>query len=318
MPSVSPLGIPSLDEIGHSRESLIHALSHESNLPSTEVAAATLYADQVEPDILAVIEQACIQDIDPASERLFFRGLHILGGRQFTAVYRPLIAFLRGPQKRIDRLLGDVVTETLSKILAGVFDGDEEPLRTLVTDAAVDPFVRQAALQALGFLYFEDRIDRKGFEQFLLRLDVERAWPPDDDVMWHAWMSVIGVLGMEAFAPRVRAAFADGRIAPHWCSEGHFDELLKAAIERPADRTRLASEQLGYIEDVLQELERWPTEDDFPAEDDAAANAGPITGSGLVDRAARYVPAVNPFRGVGRNDPCPCGSGKKAKKCCLQ
>jgi SEC-C motif-containing protein len=25
----------------------------------------------------------------------------------------------------------------------------------------------------------------------------------------------------------------------------------------------------------------------------------------------------NPFKGVGRNDPCPCGSGKKFKKCCL-
>lgn len=27
--------------------------------------------------------------------------------------------------------------------------------------------------------------------------------------------------------------------------------------------------------------------------------------------------AINPFKGVGRNDPCPCGSGKKFKKCCL-
>ena len=25
---------------------------------------------------------------------------------------------------------------------------------------------------------------------------------------------------------------------------------------------------------------------------------------------------VNPFKEVGRNDPCPCGSGKKFKKCC--
>ena len=25
----------------------------------------------------------------------------------------------------------------------------------------------------------------------------------------------------------------------------------------------------------------------------------------------------NPFRNVGRNDPCPCGSGNKFKKCCL-
>lgn len=27
--------------------------------------------------------------------------------------------------------------------------------------------------------------------------------------------------------------------------------------------------------------------------------------------------AKNPYKGVGRNDPCPCGSGKKFKKCCL-
>jgi len=25
----------------------------------------------------------------------------------------------------------------------------------------------------------------------------------------------------------------------------------------------------------------------------------------------------HPFKGVGRNDPCPCGSGRKFKKCCL-
>ena len=28
-------------------------------------------------------------------------------------------------------------------------------------------------------------------------------------------------------------------------------------------------------------------------------------------------PVANPNRNVGRNDPCPCGSGKKYKKCCL-
>lgn len=27
-------------------------------------------------------------------------------------------------------------------------------------------------------------------------------------------------------------------------------------------------------------------------------------------------PYMNPFAGIGRNNPCPCGSGKKFKKCC--
>jgi uncharacterized protein len=38
-------------------------------------------------------------------------------------------------------------------------------------------------------------------------------------------------------------------------------------------------------------------------------------------RRAEYAPATQPVRRseprVGRNDPCPCGSGKKYKKCCL-
>ncbi|HDP54206.1 MAG TPA: prepilin peptidase, partial [Bacteroidetes bacterium] len=25
---------------------------------------------------------------------------------------------------------------------------------------------------------------------------------------------------------------------------------------------------------------------------------------------------INPLKTIGRNDPCPCGSGKKYKKCC--
>jgi hypothetical protein len=32
---------------------------------------------------------------------------------------------------------------------------------------------------------------------------------------------------------------------------------------------------------------------------------------------ARSQRVENPFKGVGRNSPCPCGSGKKFKKCCL-
>ena len=39
-------------------------------------------------------------------------------------------------------------------------------------------------------------------------------------------------------------------------------------------------------------------------------------------RRAQNRPSAEPFRHsaarVGRNDPCPCGSGKKHKKCCLQ
>jgi preprotein translocase subunit SecA len=51
----------------------------------------------------------------------------------------------------------------------------------------------------------------------------------------------------------------------------------------------------------------------------ASAKPGPSRGSDIVSEAAAAVEKARPVRvgpKVGRNDPCPCGSGKKYKHCC--
>ena len=51
----------------------------------------------------------------------------------------------------------------------------------------------------------------------------------------------------------------------------------------------------------------------------SAAILIPVTAA-VVFSSGRCAPTVTPFvredRKVGRNEPCPCGSGKKFKKCC--
>jgi uncharacterized protein len=322
MSQAAAVRIPLLEETGHTPESLLNALRNERELPGTEIAFATLYADAIEPDVVAVVERAQREDLDIASGRLLFRGIHILGGRRLTAAYRPLLAMLRGPQDRVEALLGDAVTENLSRILAGLFDGDEQPLYALVADANVDSFVRDAALRALAVLAFEGRIDRTAFETFLVRFDEARLAAAEDEVMWHGWMTAVAVLGLTALAPRVRAAFADGRIAPEWYDESDFDVLLNEALDRPNDRARLADEHMGYIDDVLVALERFIETDDA---DDGAYDADDGDDVFTDDAETTWpswselgLPTRDPYRDVGRNDPCPCGSGKKFKKCCLQ
>jgi uncharacterized protein DUF1186/SEC-C motif-containing protein len=305
MAQALPAGIPQLEDTPHSCESIVAALRTSAVTPSTEVAFGTLYAASIEPDILAVLNRALREDLDTPDQRLLFRGIHILGGRQMTSAFRPFIAFLRGPGERVETL-GDAITETLPKILAGLFDGDDEPLRALITDTKVDPFVRAAGLRAMGTLCFDGRIGRETLAAYLQRLDDERLL--DDEFLWDTWMAVVGVLGMTDLAPQVRAAFADERIPPHLSGEKDFDKLLREALERPDDRERIGKEGMGTIEDVLAELEQWPEWDDEATDDD------------LLDWAAEDFalhPVHNPFRDVGRNDPCPCGSGKKFKKCCL-
>jgi hypothetical protein len=316
-----PAGL--IDKAPDHLESLVDALRNESALPAAEIAVATLYADVIEADVVAVLLRAQHEDLDVPSGRLLFRGIHILGGRRLSAAYRPLVAFLSGPQDRVETLLGDAVTENLSQILAGLFDGDERPLRDLIADASVDSFVREAALRALAFLAFDGRSDRAAFEAFLQHFDEDKLPAADDDVMWHAWMTAVAVLGLTKLEPRVRKAFADGRIPPHWCDEDDFVALLNAAIERPNDRMRLEGESMGYIDDVIVALEKFATgDDDFGDTGADFGDTGADFGADsdeledLRKRLATTLPAHNPYRHVERNDPCPCGSGKKFKKCC--
>jgi preprotein translocase subunit SecA len=49
------------------------------------------------------------------------------------------------------------------------------------------------------------------------------------------------------------------------------------------------------------------------AEADGLISAEPAPGKGQTVQATTLAPS--PYSGVGRNDPCPCGSGKKFKKC---
>ena len=42
------------------------------------------------------------------------------------------------------------------------------------------------------------------------------------------------------------------------------------------------------------------------------------TGNSASDKTVKQQPVRNKDKKVGPNDPCPCGSGKKYKKCCLQ
>jgi len=118
----------------------------------------------------------------------------------------------------------------------------------------------------------------------------------------------------------VEQAYADDRIPPEYSELEEFRAgLAEALAAAPDDGRRFEREHVGYLEDVLVELE--PFNFAPPGEKSTASLAGsrqhwdydPFPFHNSVDR---WAPAHNPMRHVGRNDPCPCGSGRKYKKCC--
>ncbi|MDB5710607.1 MAG: uncharacterized protein JWL96_2677 [Sphingomonas bacterium] len=291
-------------------EHFIEELATSEGLPRGAIIMCTIRIDEAAPELRAVLARVVLGNaLDEAEGRLLFRGLHILGGGRDSRTCAPLLRLLRRPIEDIDELVGDALTESMSRILAGVFDGDVDALLALAVAAGVDEFVRDAVLGAAAFLAWEGRIDRGYFERFLIRFFEEHA-AEDGDHAWCGWQEAVALLGLRPLEPLVERAFAEERIAPMFTSKKYFDADLAEAESAPDDIGRFERAGLSYIEDVVAALEWTDVVEDVPVSDSTVD--APDYGW-----APASMPVINHWRNIGRNDPCPCGSGKKFKKCCL-
>jgi hypothetical protein len=296
-------------------ENYLDLIATEERLPVYAIGMCLIRIEEAAPPLRAILAKAAAGE--PLSEEqctLLFRGVYILGGARDIQSCQPLLRLLRLPQDELDDLLGDALTEGMPRIIAGVFDGDAEALFALVADRSADPFVREAALDAAIFLTWNGSIERDRLTR-LLEQSYEEKFAEDDDPVWESWIRAIALLGLRDMAGLVYRGWEEGRFVDWAIGREEFEEILSEAEQRPDDASRFEEFGLGYIEDVADAL-AWSDRREFDEEDEFPN--GDIFDRGDLDAAwTPSEPVRNPWRDVGRNDPCPCGSGKKFKKCCL-
>ncbi|GMO29220.1 MULTISPECIES: UPF0149 family protein [Bradyrhizobium] len=119
----------------------------------------------------------------------------------------------------------------------------------------------------------------------------------NDDVIWEIWMS-----GFEKAVALRPAAWKELLDADADTAAAMSGMLLLAEIARGDKDAKLDDPILTAAPDMIGDfvviLNEW-----------RLANYQPVQG---IDPRADAAPGKK----VGRNDPCPCGSGKKYKKCC--
>ncbi len=289
-------------------------LGTSEELPSFSVGLCTARYQDVAPKLLELLERAAAgETFDENERRMFFRGLHIIGGCRDPRAFQPLLRMVRRPADDVNDLLGNAAWDTLPQIVAGIFDGNAAALLDAVVDRNIEESVRDSLLAAGTFLTWEGRIARQEFVEFLTRFHAERL-APEGDTVWFAWAHAITLLGLHDMWPAMLAAMEAGVLPLKSWELADFENELAAAEATPQDIARFAEGSLGYIDDVVVALERCGDSLDFDIdEDDDFMPPIAVRRSWPPDNA----PATNPLRGVGRNDPCPCGSGKKAKRCCM-
>ena len=221
-----------------------------------------------------------------------FFGLHLLAEKRETAAFAPLVAVALEGDPLYD-MIGDGTDETLPSLFISLYDGDFATLRKLVEAPQAHPWARVAAIETLCWFVHKDEIAlaeaRTMFSGWF-----ETLQPRETNDVWYGLQSGVALLGLADLEPLVARAFRQKLVDASILNFEDFQDDLRAAR---ADRDGFFEQRgLNPIEDAVAALEVF----DVEAED-----------------LEPPAPVENKFRDVGRNDPCPCGSGKKFKKCCL-
>ena len=289
---------------------ILHQLATTDGLPVEAIQAARAQRAILTPAFVRVVERVAAGSADPNDVDALFLVFHLLGEWREKSAYRPLCALLRLANDDLRRGLSGAVTETSHRVMAAVFDGDPTPLQAIIRDPEANEFIRSRMCEALAMVTLRGELPREAAAAFLRECFDELA-PQDECFVWDGWQSAIAMLGLVELVPLVRQAFEREFISPCSLSFENFEEDLDRALAGGATSASLRAPEFDLFGDTVEEFSSWAF-----ARPKRTAKEKPAGGE-VVWRSFDNGPAVNPYRNVGRNDPCPCGSGKKFKKCCL-
>ncbi len=291
-------------------EKILHELTYTEGLPKEALRAASARRGEMVPLFLEEIETYLA--LEPAARAMptpLFFIFHLLGEWREKAAYRPFACLLRLPGHEIDVIFGDGITSTSHRVMAAVFDGDSAPLCEIFLDPHAEQFMRSRMCEALAMVTLRGELDRAMAGRILRDAFMEMQ-PQAQNFVWFGWQSAIAMLGLSDLTDLVKKAFDRGFIDSHALQFDHFEQDLRRGIERLGEPWRPDDYEYTLFGDTIDELSGWYCFSEQYSEDQERRRQGEANRVGSL-------PLENPFKSIGRNDPCPCGSGKKFKRCCL-
>jgi hypothetical protein len=279
------------------------------------VEAAVARQEEITPELLRILEGTVDRAVQLDAEGDYMAHLYamfLLAQFRETRAYPLVVRFASLPGDLLDSLCGDFITDDLGQILASVCGGELAGIQSLIENETIDEWVRGAALSSLVTLVAAGQKSRDEIVSYfagLFRGKLVRKWSH----VWDALVSYGSDLYPEELLEDIKQAYEDGLVDPGFIG---FDDVKRdMAMGKDRILARLADNpHRRLVDDTVAEMGWWacfregsrngansPTE--VPSKD------GPRPG-GAASQIVRAAPKI------GRNEQCPCGSGKKYKKCC--
>lgn len=285
----------------------------KDKLPEEAIQEARQHRELMIPRLieeLRMATSAARQGAPPKGNAHFF-AIFLLTEFEAEEAFPAILEAFSLPGELPFDLFGDAVTSALARILARFAADRPQVVDTLIRDSDLNEYVRWEAAQCYVHFVRDGHLTR---DEAVERLGQHLRWAVGEKDV-----AVISCLISElaAFAPQ--EALADITQAYQLGLVDAFLIDLETVKSRCAEGEELVHEELARcpetgIKDTIEELRRWTSFREKPVArpsppkphlDAPWATDKPVSVS-VMSRGSR----------VGRNDPCPCGSGKKFKKCC--
>ncbi len=320
---------------------LIAALDAGWNeLPEEALRTCQAHRELVTPRLIEVLKEA-VQlgregKVRGGNAPLF--ALFLLTEFEAREALPVLLGLFALPGLVLDELLDDVITEVTQRVLA-VLAGDQPDLiESLIVNRQINEYVRWEAASALCCLVRDGRMPREEAVGRLVR-QLRAAIAAEDSWGVTVIVNELGDLNPLEVQEEIKAAF-DSKLVDGSLTDWNTFNKHNFHPDQPGACPDLRGKRPSAVADTVEELrgwycfteeyrremreyeaqqeEEWPEYgeeyDDVDYENDKYGGDLP-TG---VDWEPPPITIRNDSPRIGRNDPCPCGSGKKYKKCCLR
>jgi hypothetical protein len=268
------------------------------NFPSDAIHEAVKQKEEIIPELLKILEYT-IENIHKIEEiPNYFAHIYamfLLAQFREKQAYPLIVELFSFKGDICFNICGDFVTEDLSRVLASVCGGDSTLIKQLIENRDANEFVRSAGIDALMILVIQGIANRDEVKDYYISLFMEK-FEKEYSYIWDSLVYHSSVLcPEEAYGPIVMA-WEEGLADSFFNSPADLEKNVSIGWERSLFCIQ-DSIHNQLIDDTVRSMQGW-----------ASFKQKTVK--------PKPTPVKIPGKKVGRNQPCPCGSGIKYKKCC--
>jgi len=282
----------------------------DERFPEAALLDAVAHKEELTPALLDILADVARDPEAYASDpgrMIHIYAMFLLAQFREARAYPLLVRILSAPSKIMDDLLGDVLTEDVGRILASVSDGDCEGMMSLIENEGADEYVRSSAMDGTLALVVCGKMTREAAMSYFVGLF--RKLKRDHSGVWDGLINSCCDLWPSEAMSEIRRAYDDELVdtsAVDW-----EDVQRSMAYGKEACLDRLDRRHYHLVEDVVKEVGWWACFHEKQPEKHLHLSSFTRMPDSVIPQPIRRMEPK-----IGRNDPCPCNSGKKFKKCC--